>query len=248
MSSSTGIGIRLAATPLLALLLIATGCGDDSPTSPDWNGPTTVRITDLQGALDSHRPLILQLVHDTIDSIRTVHTVSGVTITVFADAGRAIGGYGIGGRTPDATTVEIFVDPAYPDLANVLAARLPGMVAHEMHHVFRWRGPGYGRTLLEAMVSEGLADRFSIELLGVPVPPWSDALTPTEAAAMLDLARPELDATSYDHARWFFGSTPQVPRWTGYTLGYDFVTDYQAAHGGALAIDLVDTPAGAFRP
>jgi uncharacterized protein YjaZ len=98
------------------------------------------------------------------------------------------------------------------------------------------------------MVSEGLADHFSIELLGVPVPPWSDALTPTQATDMLALARPEFDAASYDHARWFFGSTAQVPRWAGYTLGYDFVTDYQAAHGGARAIDLVDTPASAFRP
>jgi hypothetical protein len=32
-----------------------------------------------------------------------------------------------------------------------------------------FRGPGYGRTLLEAIASEGLADHFAVELLGVPV-------------------------------------------------------------------------------
>jgi uncharacterized protein YjaZ len=243
MRSRHGVTLALA-----ALLLAAPGCGDDSPTAPDWNGPTVVRVSDPGGALDAHRAGILALVGGAVDSVRTVHPVTGVTITVFADGSRAIAGYGIGGRAPDATTVELYVDPSYPDLAAVLPDRLPAMVAHELHHVFRWRGPGYGRTLLEAMVSEGLADRFSVELLGVATPPWSDALDAGQADSMLALARPEFDSSSYDHARWFFGATPGVPRWSGYTLGYRFVLAYQSAHGSLAAIDLVATPAAEFRP
>jgi uncharacterized protein YjaZ len=121
-------------------------------------------------------------------------------------------------------------------------------VAHELHHVKRWRGPGYGRTLLEAMVSEGLADHFSIELLGAPVPPWSDAFPRDQTTQLLERARPEFDSTSYDHERWFFVASPTLPRWTGYTLGFRLVEAYQAAHMGATAADLVNTPAGAFRP
>lgn len=237
---------------LLGLALLGTGaltgCGNDNPAGPDWNGPSTVRFVDPTGSLAGQQALILQLVDATIDSVSSVRPVTGVTITVRSSAAGAIAGWGIGGYTPNATTVEISVDPGYADLATILPQRLPGILAHELHHVFRWRGPGYGNTLLQAMVSEGLADRFAIELLGVPVPPWSDALAPGEVSTYLDLARPEFDSPSYDHARWFYGSTAQVPRWTGYTLGYRIVSDYQAAHGGASALDLVDTPAGSFRP
>lgn len=41
--------------------------------------------------------------------------------------------------------------------------RLSAVVAHESHHIMRWRGPGYGTTLGEAMVSEGLALKFQRE-------------------------------------------------------------------------------------
>ena len=82
----------------------------------------------------------------------------------------------------------------------------------------------------------------------LPVPPWSDAFPRADTARYLDLARPELDSATYDHERWFFGPTATLPRWTGYTLGYRLVESYQAAHAGATAAQLVDTPAGSFRP
>ena len=184
----------------------------------------------------------------TLDKVDAVLPLTGVTITVIADGSRAIGGYGVGGRTLDASTIELYLDPAFPGLAQLLAERLPPLVAHELHHVKRWRGPGYGRTLLEAMVSEALADQFSIELLGAPVPPWSDAFPRDQTSHFLDMARPELDSTSYDHARWFFGPSPPLPRWTGYTLGFRLVEAYRAQHPGSTAVSLVNTPASAFRP
>ncbi len=88
------------------------------------------------------------------------------------------------------------------------------------------------QTLLEALVSEGLADHFAIELLEVPVPPWSDALPWTETAHYLELAQPEFDSVEYGHPRGFFGSSPDLPCWTGYTLGFRLVESYQAARVG----------------
>jgi uncharacterized protein YjaZ len=80
------------------------------------------------------------------------------------------------------------------------------------------------------------------------MPPWSDALPRDQTARFLELARPEFDSASYDHARWFFASSPSLPRWTGYTLGFRLVESYQASHPGATAAQLVNTPASAFRP
>lgn len=238
-------------TALLAIGLIAplaaTGpaCG-----AADGTGPTVnrVRIVDPAGRLRDHAPALESLTRVALAAASTRLEIIGVTITIVPDPGRAIAGWGIGGFAPDAETVTISVDPEYPGLAALLPARLPALVAHELHHTVRHRRPGYGATLFEAMISEGMADRFAIELLGAPPPPWSDALTTGEGARLLELARPEFDARGYDHPKWFFGTTAAVPRWTGYTLGFRLVSAYQEAHPGATAADLVTTPASAFRP
>jgi hypothetical protein len=235
---------------LLAVSVLSPACdsgGGSSPSGPDTSAANEIRLSDPNGQLRGQEATIRELVTSTLDRVNGVLPLTGVTITVIADASRAIGGYGLGGFTPNANTVEIYVDPAFPSLAQLLPDRLPPLAAHELHHAKRFRGPGYGSTLLEAMVSEGLADHFSIELLGAPVPPWSDAFPIDETARYLDLARPELDSTSYDHDRWFFSASPQLPRWTGYTLGFRLVEAYQAEHPGTAA-DLVNTPADAFRP
>jgi uncharacterized protein YjaZ len=101
------------------------------------------------------------------------------------------------------------------------------------------------------MISEGLADRFAVELLGIPVTPWSDAFPKEQTAKFLVVAQPKFDAKPYgpdDHARWFFGSDASLPKWTGYTLGFRLVDDYIEHHPGTTAASLVQMPARAFRP
>ena len=110
----------------------------------------------------------------------------------------------------------------------------------------RDRGPGYGQSLLEALISEGLADHFAVALLRIPPPPWTHALTAEQLDNALAKARPEFDRRPYDHSRWFFGAG-DIPRWTGYALGYHLVTKYLATHPDQTAASLVDVPAGAFR-
>lgn len=207
-----------------------------------------IRINDGAGLLGGQEAAIREVLTSTAARVTSVLPLSGVTITVTPDAARAIGGYGVGGFTPSAATVEIYVDPEFPSLAQVLPDRLRFIAAHELHHAKRWSGPGYGRTLLEAMVSEGLADRFAVELLGTAAPPWSNAFPAEQTTRYLALARPELDSAAYDHDRWFFGPSAALPRWTGYTLGFRLVEAYQATHAGATAAGLVNTPAAQFRP
>jgi uncharacterized protein YjaZ len=232
---------------LLASLL-AWACGGAGPSAPTPQRAGAIVVNDGAGLLRDHRATIEGTLVATLAAVNGALAVPDVTITVTPNASRAIGGYGIGGFTPSGSTVEIYVDASFPGLAAVLPDRLRFIASHELHHARRWRGPGYGRTLLAAMVSEGLADRFAVESLGAPPPPWSDAFPRSDTQALLDLARPELDSTSYDHDRWFFGASASPPRWTGYTLGYRLVEAYQAAHPGATAAQLVDAPAAQFRP
>lgn len=228
----------------LVVMLAGTGCNATAATGPDDN---QIRIIDPAGRLRDHVGAIESLARATLASVASRLEVVGVTITIVPDPDQAIGGWGLGGFTPDAATVSIYLDPDFPELGALLPSRLPQLLAHELHHAVRHRQPGYGGTLFEAMISEGMADRFAIELLGVPVPPWSGALTASEADRLLEIARLEFDAAGYDHPKWFFGSTGAVPRWTGYTLGYRIVAAYQDAHPGATAASLVATPAATFR-
>jgi hypothetical protein len=150
-----------------------------------------------------------------------------VTIRVDVDASQTIPGAGVGGFTRGTGDVDIFI-AAYPvGLRKKLTTWIPLTIAHELHHSSRIRtGPGYGRTLADALVAEGLADRFAATLFpDRPPAPWDHALTRREEQDLWKRARAVLFARSYDHGSWFFG-TGELPRWTGYTVGYDLVERY----------------------
>jgi len=241
-AASRGRGLLVAAS----FLLIGPACGAGSPTEPESPAGVTIDFADPSGSFTQHRAAIVRLIEQTLDQARTRLDVGVVAIAVSADPAGAIAGWGLGGYAPSGAAIDIAVDPSFPDLGSVLEARLPGLVAHEIHHVVRWRGPGYGVTLLEALVSEGLADHFAVELLGVPVSPWSQAFPEAQNARYLALASPLFDNV-VDHGAWFYGTTTELPLWTGYTLGFRVVSAYQA-RTGLSAAQLVNTPAYAFRP
>lgn len=232
---------------LAGVALFAATCGN-APTASTPAETNRVVIADPSDRLGSLTGTIRTVVEQARDRAAGALSLDGVTITVTPDPAQAIGGWGVGGFTPNGSTVNLYVDPAYPSLATVLDARLSQMVAHELHHAKRFRGPGYGSTLLEACVSEGLADRFAIELLGTDVPPWSTTLTGADLEAWLTRASAEFNRSNYGHSAWFFGTSQDIPRWTGYAIGYHLVTEYQRQHPGSTAQSLVNTPAAAFRP
>lgn len=238
----------LTRTAVVVTLVFSATCAN-APTDPGGTAAMNrIVIADRAGALRPVDAAIRATLEGTLDRVVAQLPMAGLTITVTPEAGRAIGGWGIGGFTTDGRTIDLFVDPAFPNLSGVLPERLARMLAHEAHHAARFRGPGYGRTLLEAMVSEGLADHFAAELLGGDVSPWSRAFPDDETPVYLDRARPVLDRADYGHDAWFFGATPALPRWVGYTLGYRLVERYKATHPGATATTLVNTGADAFRP
>lgn len=70
------------------------------------------------------------------------------------------------------------IDPANPNFAHSLRdGDLRRAVAHEAHRCMRMAGPGYGWSLGEALVSEGLAGHFASRLFDSPPAPWECAVT-----------------------------------------------------------------------
>lgn len=239
----------LASLWITGVWLAAVACDRRSPSEPgDPPAASSIVVIDPNGQLAAVEPAIRGLLTSTFETAARAIPAGGVTFLVSPDRARAIPGYGLGGYTPNAFTIEIVADPAFLALAQVLPDRLPPLAAHELHHAARWRGPGYGVTLLEAMVSEGMADHFAVELLGAPIPPWSSALSEASIPHYMAVARPLFDSTTFDFGAWFFGTDPALPRWTGYALGFRLVERYLDRHPGTSAAGLVHASAELFRP
>ncbi len=101
--------------------------------------------------------------------------------------------WGVGAYAPDAHSISIFTHPEMFRLRKVEGyTRFSAVVAHELHHVMRWRGPAYGETLGQMMVSEGLALKFQRET-GHPDFPDERYLNGVALRQMAEHAKPLLD-------------------------------------------------------
>lgn len=131
---------------------------------------------------------------------------------IFVDApDNTIPQLGCGGYTASANLIYIFLDSTFPIKELVMEATL----LHEMHHAIRWRRPGYGKTLGEVMISEGLAALYEEEMTGVkPI-----YVSVKYDKKCIQLALKELDNV-FNYYGWFTVGNNDVPRWFGYSFGY----------------------------
>ena len=149
---------------------------------------------------------------------------------------------GVNGYTsPSNGQIAIIVDPTSQiPFAKTLRTWLPEALSHEVNHSVRiLGGPGFGASLAETLVTEGLATAFDSQASPGLVEPWMNALTPTEEASLWERMQGSLNTTGvavYD--QWFFGSAG-IPRWTGFTIGYHIVADYLRRHPQSTAGSIV---------
>ncbi|MCL4069404.1 DUF2268 domain-containing protein [Pseudomonas sp. GX19020] len=148
------------------------------------------------------------------------------------------------GYAPESGLIYVTVDPKNPAFRANSSQSLERMLAHELHHSSRWDGPGYGKTLGEALVSEGLAGHFAQEAYGGEREPWEQLSASTLRPYFLK-AQEDWQRADYNHDEWFFGSQ-EFPAWVGYSLGYELVGHYLAAHGDARASNLAHADAADF--
>jgi hypothetical protein len=237
-----------------AALLAASACSGPSSSSDTADvssgiplaGGSTLVFQD-GGQLVAQRGTIEQIVKDTLEVVRSSIPLDGVTILVAAGNANLIPEIGFGGRS-DAGTIWMTFDPSSPLMARSLESELFPLLAHEMHHVARFRTAGNSRNLLEAMVTEGLADRFSVEVAGIDPPLWSSALEGDSLEMWSQRARDEWFNGSYNHDAWFFGAAPPIPRWAGYTIGFDIVGEFLGANPSRRPSDLYAEPGNSFIP
>ena len=190
------------------------------------------------------RPTIEAEIESTRQTIAQLVPPSELTVEVRLEPLRVIPELGMVGYCHGPHRFTLSLAPRNPHFAPALEeGALRRQVAHEAHHCLRNAGPGYGLTLGEALVSEGLAGHFVHRLYGTPPEPWECALAEDEALSHLP-NDDALGATGYDHAGWFFGVGGRRSRWLGYTLGYVVVGRWLARTTRVDGPTLVNVPAG----
>ena len=144
-----------------------------------------------------------------------------VTITIYPKSDRTIPETGEGGYAPSGDWLQIFIDLKNKNYNPkfIINNLTPGTVYHEMNHIARWRTVGYGKTLLEAIVTEGLASAFEKDQWKKFTAPWTRS-NKAEISNFLKIMknRDKKKDSEYNHAEWFFGKG-KLPRWIGYKLG-----------------------------
>ncbi|EAM2928103.1 peptidase [Salmonella enterica] len=186
----------------------------------------TLHFLNAQKKLTAHYEWLQINLTDTYEQANRLMPIPSLDVVV--KAGKlVIPEKGHVGFCPEAGVVYITVDPENPTFCKNDAHSIERMFAHELHHAVRWAGPGYGSTLGEVIVSEGLAGHFSLELFGGEPELWerlkSELIKPHSPQLFQNWYN-----TDYDHNAWFFG-TGDLPRWLGYTAGFKLISRYLAA-------------------
>ncbi len=196
---------------------------------------------------DLHRDLIEEKATSGLKSIKSLMPVNDLKIRIVNDPFLVIPEIGMGGYNPDPNEVILSIKADFPELDNTLELHFIAQLAHEIHHAKRRRSVGYGNTLIQAVVSEGLADHFSIEVSGISPPPWSVALSGDVLQNWIDEASNSWNQP-YNHSDWFVGTNPDIPRWTGYSIGFELVRNYLSENPDRMPSNLHNEPASSFRP
>jgi Predicted Zn-dependent protease (DUF2268) len=153
------------------------------------------------------------------------------TITVsYAPAGKLIPQTGTDGATGrNGIITVVFGSTRQVSVGKAVSAWLPRTLSHEVDHSVRiLAGPGFGQSLLQQIISEGISSVFDEAAFPGPPNPWDRAISPGQECALWRTATPRLGNPGlYD--LWMFGGDG-VPHWTGLTIGYDIVTDYRDRH------------------
>jgi uncharacterized protein YjaZ len=133
-----------------------------------------------------------------------------------------------------------------PDEANL--SRLPGLVAHEMHHLIRMKAFPFGpqTSVADYIVIEGTAEAFAASLFGEQVVGFY--VTEVSPAGLEDARRltgAALDATGFDVIRGYIfgdevaarsGAKPVggMPPYGGYATGYHVVRAFLERTGRSI--------------
>ncbi len=168
---------------------------------PYWQ----VHFLNARHALTGVMPEIRAAVAESVALVASHAELPDFDVVVRAEDG--IPDWGVLAHSPAPGVVELALSPSRFDSALVIRRMVRALFL-----ILRGDRPGYGRSLGEALVSEGLAGHFVQAVLGGRPDPW-DATPLT--AGVAKRAMTEWAWLDYDRALWFEGRG-NIRKWAGY--------------------------------
>ncbi|MEL6760637.1 MAG: DUF2268 domain-containing putative Zn-dependent protease, partial [Myxococcota bacterium] len=136
-----------------------------------------------------------------------------------------------------ASEGDLWIEPFWLESVELgdWLANVDYTTAHELHHAAWQRRSGRGDkppSLLELIVSEGRADTFATTMYPGALRPWSRALSATQEAEVWGRMTESLNSTDPSVVwSYVFGSKDKdIPKYSGYTIGYRIVQSYLDQH------------------
>jgi len=188
----------------------------------------------LIGVPETLEQKVSSVVRDSLQLSRKVFEYSkpvGVII-IEAQSELVIPEIGLMGRAVGKQGLEIYVDFERKFKKDELETELASTVYHELAHLVRENKVGYSRSLLDAIVSEGIscyAEKYFQPEHTIPY-----IASVENEQKYIQEAKLLFDKEDFDHAKWFFGSR-NFPKWIGYRLGYVIVDKYMGEKKVSLA-------------
>lgn len=184
--------------------------------------------------LSKHIPLMQELAAPAVREIRGLLPFKQSVDVIVHHEFYERCGLTVSGVASTANVAYIHLDPSQQNFRKEIRQQFVSVLAHELHHTCREQGPGCGDTLLEMLVSEGLACHFEEEFTGIKSSVIPKRFGEEKLKRLYRRVQKELYSKKYNHDAWFFGDKKlRIPAQGGYVLGYDLtayaVEKYSAA-------------------
>lgn len=133
----------------------------------------------------------------------------------------------VGGRTRTSDFIEFAINEEKAD-ENLISE----MAVHELCHAARWgKNDEWIQSLFDGVINEGLATYLEAEFVKDRKEKTVFITTilkrtDEENEKILRNLRDQLDSNCYDYETVFYNGNDNLPRWSGYSLGYYLVKKY----------------------
>lgn len=206
-----------------------------------------LHILNATGSLTPYLSKIEKNFNQTKDKIEKQIPIENVDVVVVDNAYMTIPEVGILGYTYGKNFITIYLDSKFKNFEKVLSEDFCIALAHEALHATRWQNYESKYNLLTAIINEGLADHFSIQITNCKPQLWSKSLNKAQIDLMLKKVNKFLSSTDHEINRsWMFGNKKDIPRWTGYSLGFYLIERYLKSHLNETAASLYNVKAQEF--
>jgi len=145
---------------------------------------------------------------------------------------------GITAVTTGAGNIIISIDPREANWRHMLKY----VIAHEYHHSV-WTSRNFTRfdfSLLEYLIFEGRADYFASKIFPDVKVPWTQNLTPEKEKEVWNIIKDKLKSRDEDLNTKIMVGDEKIPFGSGYSIGYNIVTNYMENYPDCRILELTD--------